>query len=61
MTVFKYSKNGQLYTIQVNNRDGIKTYTAIPINHSGGVIKDCNPEEFSIYILKNGGKNTGFI
>jgi hypothetical protein len=61
MTIFKYSKNGELYTIQVNDNNGVKTYTAIPINHSGGVIKNCNTEEFSIHILKNGGKNTGFI
>ena len=61
MTIFKYSKDGKLYAIQVKEVDGVNKHTAIPIGHEGKSIQDCDVKEFSIQDNKNGKRNFGFL
>ncbi len=61
MTIFKNSKDGKLYAIQVKKVDGINKHTAIPIGHNGKSIQDCDVKEFSIQNNKSGNKNSSFL
>lgn len=61
MTIFKNSKDGKLYTIQIKEKDGIIKYNAFPIGHEGISIQNCNINEFLIIQSKNGSKNFGFL
>lgn len=61
MTIFKNSKDGKLYAIQLKEIDGVNKYTAIPIGHDGKAINDCDVKDFSIHNNKNGKRNSGFL
>lgn len=61
MTIFKNSKDGKLYIIQVIDKDGVKKYNAIPANSGGYGIINCDISNFSIHSMKNGPKSSDFL
>jgi hypothetical protein len=60
MTVFKQKKDGMLYIIHEQRKDGNVDYTAIPYHHPGKVLKGVNPEDFTIN-EKKGPSMNGFL
>jgi hypothetical protein len=61
MTIFRYSKDGKLYSIIQTDKDGVKRYTAVPYGHSSNPITDCDIKDFSIQSIKNNNRNSSFL